>query len=157
MVFGLAGKTQQNEVEKPAAQSWSTCSSRVCDPLGFYAASGDDSGRSWAERLLPGKGRRAGFGRHMRDERAEKREKHRYVLLVYRRVHGKEAWQLLPEHGEALDGFEEHLEVSLRVFPCPLAVSLIDANMKRFMWVSSSARAGKSLITTVDTINREEY
>ena len=54
----------------------------------------------------PGKGRRAGFSHHMRDERAEKREKHRYVLLVYRRVHGKEAWQLLPEHGEALDGFE---------------------------------------------------
>ncbi len=57
----------------------------------------------------------------MRDERAEKREKHRYILLVYRRVHGngngKEAWQLLPEHGEALDGFEEHLEVSVRVFP----------------------------------------
>jgi hypothetical protein len=53
----------------------------------------------------------------MRDERAEKREKHRYALLVYRRVHGKEAWQLLPEHGEALDGFKEHLEVSVRVFP----------------------------------------
>ena len=53
----------------------------------------------------------------MRDERAEKREKHRYVLLVYRRVQSKEAWQLLPEHGEALDGFEEHLEVSVRVFP----------------------------------------
>jgi hypothetical protein len=50
--------------------------------------------------------------------RRNPREKHRYVLLVYRRVHGKEqAWQLLPEHGEALDGFEEHLEVSVRVFP----------------------------------------
>jgi hypothetical protein len=29
--------------------------------------------------------------------------------------------------------------------PCPLAVSLTDANMKRFMWVSSSAIAGNSL------------
>ncbi len=45
----------------------------------------------------------------MRDERAEKSEKHRDGLLVYRRVRGKKAWQLLPEHGEALDGFEEHL------------------------------------------------
>jgi hypothetical protein len=51
------------------------------------------------------------------DERAEKREKYRNCLLIYRRVRGKEAWQLLPEHGEALDGFEEDLEVSVRVFP----------------------------------------
>ncbi len=54
---------------------------------------------------------------HVCDERAKKRKKYRDCLLVYRRVRGKEAWQLLPEHGEALDRFEEHLEVSLRVFP----------------------------------------
>jgi hypothetical protein len=93
----------------------------------------------------PGKRRRAGFGHHVRDERAEKRKKYRDCQLVNRRVRGKEAWQLLPEHREALDRFEEHLEVSVRVFPCPLAVSLTDANKKRFMWVSSSARAGNSL------------
>ncbi len=65
----------------------------------------------------PGKRRRAGFGHHVGDERAEKRKKYRNRLLVYRRVRGKKAWQLLPEHGEALDRVEEHLEVSVRVFP----------------------------------------
>jgi hypothetical protein len=36
-----------------------------------------------------------------------------------RRVRGKKAWQLLPlpEHGEALDRFEKHLEVSVSVSP----------------------------------------
>jgi hypothetical protein len=53
----------------------------------------------------------------VRDERAEKREKYRNRLLVYRRVRGKKACQLLPDHREALDRFDEHLEVSVRVFP----------------------------------------
>ncbi len=65
----------------------------------------------------PGKRRSGGFGHHVCDERAKKRKKDRNCLLVYRRVRGKEAWQLLPEHGEALDRFEEHLEVSVRVLP----------------------------------------
>jgi hypothetical protein len=42
------------------------------------------------------------------DERVEKRKKYCDCLLVYRRVRGKEAWQLLPEHGEV---------ISVRVFP----------------------------------------
>jgi hypothetical protein len=74
-------------------------------------------GRLGRRSCCPGKRRRAGFGHRVRDERAEKCEKYRYSLLVYRGVRGKEAWQLLPEHGAALDGFEEHLEVSVRVFP----------------------------------------
>ena len=80
----------------------------------LLATVGGSFGRS---SCCPGKRRRAGFGHHVRDERAEKRKKYRNRLLVYRRVRGKKAWQLLPEHGEALDRFEEHLEVSVRVFP----------------------------------------
>ena len=73
-------------------------------------------GRLGRSGCCPGKRRSVGFGHHVCDERAEKRKKYRDCLLVYRRVRGKEAWQLLLEHGEALDRFEEHLEVSVRVF-----------------------------------------
>ncbi len=90
-------------------------------------------GRLGRSGCCPGKRRSVGFGHHVCDERAEKRKKYRDCLLIYRRVRGKKNWQLLPEHREALDRFEEHLEVSVRVFPCPLAVNLTDANIKRFM------------------------
>jgi hypothetical protein len=74
-------------------------------------------GRLGRSGCCPGKRRSVGFGHHVCDERAEKRKKYRDCLLVYRRVRGKKAWQLLPEHREALDRFEEHLEVSVRIFP----------------------------------------
>ncbi len=74
-------------------------------------------GRLERSSCCPRKRRRAGFGHRVRDKRAEKREKYRNGLLVYRRVRGKKAWQLLQEHKEANDRFKEHLEVSVRVFP----------------------------------------
>jgi hypothetical protein len=64
-------------------------------------------------------------------------EKLEKCLQVYRRIFGIKPWQLLPEHRESLDRFEKHL--------VRFAVSLIVANIKRFMWVSSSARTVKSL------------
>ncbi len=55
VVFGLGAKPQRNEVQTPAAQGWSRCSSRACDLWGCCAASGDDLEYAWAEQLLPRK------------------------------------------------------------------------------------------------------
>ncbi len=118
-MFGLAGTTQQNEVENAGCPGLV----QVFLPVGlatfgvFALLLATIRGRLGRSSCCPGKRRCAGFGHHLRDERAEKRKKYHNCPLVYRRVRGKEAWQLLSEHGEALDGFEEHLEVSVRVFP----------------------------------------
>jgi hypothetical protein len=125
IAYMLSPGIEQGLLERPGKMRWKCRLPRVGPRVpvvfatlrGFTLLLATIRGGLGRSGCCPGKGRRAGFSHHMRDERVEKREKHRYILLVYRRVNGKEAWQLLPEHGEALDGFEEHLEISVRVFP----------------------------------------
>ncbi len=140
-------------LESPSKMSWK-CRLAVSGPLsplllallaGFallLATVGGSFGRS---SCCPGKQRRAGFGHHVGDERAEKRKKYRNRCWFTVGYAVKKPGSCCRSTGKPLTDSRNISKYLYGFSPCPLAVSLTDANMKRFMWVPSSARAGNSL------------